>query len=122
MSDKKYIAMVAEWEFVRDELGNIVYEDRPSTWNPSIIHKVAKQQLSGKFKEFGANGKVVSLYDSPAKAARYCGKNGHVVEMDPADCRRVNCSLEEQFVHCEERMLFWGQEADRIKKLLLKDK
>lgn len=65
MSGKKYLAMCQVYEYEKD----------------------AEGKVDGKFQAFGAHGKVVSLYDSPGKAARYCGKDGYVAEMDPADCR-----------------------------------
>jgi hypothetical protein len=106
-TNKRYIAMCRFTRIIKDDNG------RP------ILHDGHYQRETAPgYKPFGTNGKVVSLYDSAAKAARYCGKNGYVIEMDPADCRKVGASIAEQQRHCEERMLFWGKEADRLLALV----
>lgn len=115
---KKYLAMQQVYEIVKDSEGKPVYHQVPNRWGEGTVSRVQYAKAEGKFKAFGANGKVCSLYDTPAKARRYCGKEGHVVEMDPADCRRVDCTPQEQLEHCEARMLFWAKEADRIQQEL----
>lgn len=121
MAEKKYLAMCQVYEYEKDAEGKVIYCDVPNSWAlfagaPVTIKRPKSVKVEGKFRAFGAHGKVVSLYDSPAKAKRYCGKEGHVVEMDPDDCRRLEVTLEEQMTYCENRMLFWAAEADRLQK------
>ena len=116
---KAYMAMCQIYENVLDYANKPVLEDivyMRGDGSTYIQQKYKRQKAEGRFRAFGANGKVVSLYDSEAKARRYCGEEGYVAEIDPADCRRAGASLEEQFLHCEARMLYWGMEADRLKK------
>jgi len=127
--NKKYLAMRQVYDYEKDADGKIIYYEQPNPYYregaypqgngaPKTISRPKYVKVEGKFRAFGNNGKVVSLYDSPGKAARYCGKEGYVAEMDPADCRKYNCSVEEQLVHCENRMLFWGQETTRLENEL----
>ena len=119
---KFYIAMCQTYECAKDENGEHIIIETPNQWFREGIHqeryrtskRCKMQKAEGKFRAFGANGKVVSSYDSAAKAARYCGKEGHVIELNSDDGLKVGVSIEEQMEHCEDRMLFWGQEADRL--------
>lgn len=124
MAAMKYLAMRQVYEYLKDDEGKVICFDVPNPYEhyagaPKTIKRPKSVLVKGKFSAFGANGKVVSLYDSPGKAARYCGKDGYVAELDPADCRKYTATVEEQFAHCEARMLFWGIEADRLKKEML---
>lgn len=120
MSEKKYFAMYAVFDVVKDEHGQKVVEtvkrDRPD--GSQYVYQKYKYAKTGEFKPFGTNGKVCSVYDSEAKAKRYAGKDGYVAEVDLDDARRLGVDLTAQLIHCENRMLFWAAEADRINKEL----
>lgn len=123
---KFYVAMCQVYKHVVDENGAPVYERQMynsmrTDGTQGYYDRVKMVPDEGVFRGFGANGKVISVYDSAAKARRYCGKSGFVMELDPADGIRVGCSPEEALQHCEDRMLFWAKEADRINQELRND-
>lgn len=113
---KFYVAMMQCYKYATDADGNQIFDYVTEPWGTRKAYRQVKDE--GKFRAFGTNGKVVSAYDSAATAARYCGKEGFVIEIDPLDGRKIGETLEKQLVHCESRMLFWAQEADRINKEL----
>lgn len=114
--------MVQTYRKALDAKGLEIFDEVPIPWSTNgATRKILRFEVNpGVFKPFGANGKVTSLYDSVAKAKRYCGKLGHVVELDFDDCIKVGITSEQAMVHCEARMLFWGQEADRLQKEMKK--